>query len=271
MPRIEAALLIACLAGPAAAAEVGFPGHGDVMLRAELVLPPSGAPAGRAVVVALHGCGGIGGAGAPVRLAPREWDWTERLTALGHPVLWPDSFGSRGLGQACGQQATHPAPPRPVRRGDALAAAEWAASQPWAAPGGVVMLGWSHGGTAAVSTLADPPPGLVRAVVALYPGCGGFRAAFPLPAAPLLMLLGEADNWTDPAPCRRLAARFPGRITAITYPGAGHGFDSRLAPRSRHLPDGRDVTAGRDPAAAGDAPRRVAAFLALHGGPATHP
>ncbi|MBY0339352.1 MAG: hypothetical protein K2X11_22250, partial [Acetobacteraceae bacterium] len=72
---------------------------GAATLRARLYLPAE--PSGPAIV-ALHGCSGIGGADAPIRLGPRERDWAARLTALGHPVLFPDSFGSRGLGEACG-------------------------------------------------------------------------------------------------------------------------------------------------------------------------
>ena len=269
-----AALVLAALSMPVRAEEVAVPGHAGATLRAALFLPAPDAPPGRAAVVALHGCTGLGPAGAPMRLNPYERDWTARLNAAGHPVLWPDSFGSRGLGPACGQGAGYGAPPRPVRRGDALAAAAWAQARPWAAPGGVVVMGWSHGGRTALTALIDPPSGLVRAAIALYPGCAGFERAGldRAPAAPLLMLLGEADDWTDPAPCQRLAARHPGRIAAVTYPGAGHGFDALAGtPRPRTLPDGRVVHAGRDPAASADARLRVAAFLAAHGGPAAPP
>lgn len=257
------------LAPPAGstAAVVELPGPAGLALRAELHLP---AQPSRPAIIALHGCTGIGEAGQPLRLSPRERDWAARLLALGHPVLFPDSFGSRGLGQACGVRG-FPAGPFRARREDALAAAAWVRSQPWGQAGAPVLLGWSHGGSTALAAWATAPPGAISAAIAFYPGCVGA----PEPrgdGGPLLLLLGEADDWTRPQPCEALAERAPGRITRITYAGAHHAFDglgTRL--RSRALPDGRQVTFGAAPAARSDARDQVARFLASHAGPAAGP
>lgn len=246
---------------------VSLPGPEGVTLRAALALP-EGPPTGPAVV-ALHGCGGIGTAGQPLALPARERDWAARLTAAGHPVLFPDSFGSRGLRQACGQR-NHPADAERTRAADARAAAAWAQAQPWATPGGVLLLGWSHGGSTVLGAVAAPlPSGLVRAAIAFYPGClvtlrrGGWQ-----PAAPLLLLLGEADDWTPARFCHRLVAGREG-VRAVTHPGAHHGFDAPDAPqRQRALADGRVVTAGTDPAARAAALAEVEAFRRAHGGAA---
>ncbi|UFN50764.1 dienelactone hydrolase family protein [Roseomonas sp. OT10] len=269
------ALLALLVSDPARAAEVvRFPGPGGVALRAVLVLPPGGRPG--APVVALHGCGGLGGPGADPRLPAREADWAARLAALGHPVLFPDSFGSRGLAEVChgGERGITP---ETLRREDALAAARWASAQPWAAPGGAFLLGWSHGASTAL-TAANAPvePGLIRGAVALYPGCvrpGRAAPAFA-PVAPVLMLLGEADDWTPAAPCRRLAARATGApVEVVAYPDAGHGFDQpRGMPRTLAglaiTPDGSGrATVGQDPAARADALQRVPAFLSRSGSP----
>jgi dienelactone hydrolase len=251
------------LAPPAGATvtEVVVPGPGDLALRAELLLPA--APT-RPAVIALHGCSGIGAAGRPIRLPGRERDWAARLAALGHPVLAVDSFGSRGLGEACGVRG-FPAGSFNVRRDDALAAAAWARAQPWGRGQAPVLLGWSHGGSTALAAWAAAPPGAISAAVAFYPGCIGA----PEPrgsAAPLLMLLAADDDWTAPGPCEALAARHA-EILRHTYPGARHGFDGLAsAVRTRSLPNGREVSFGPEPTARADARERVAAFLASHAG-----
>ena len=50
-------------------------------------------------MIALHGCGGLGGQSEPVQ--PRYRDWAEHLLKTGHAVLLPDSYGSRELGPQC--------------------------------------------------------------------------------------------------------------------------------------------------------------------------
>ncbi|MBP0492286.1 dienelactone hydrolase family protein [Pararoseomonas indoligenes] len=270
-------LPVALLAAlPAAAADpVTLPGPGGVALRGLLVRP---AGAGQGIpVIALHGCGGLGGPGTPLSLPAREADWAARLAALGHPVLFPDSFGSRGVTQVCsgGEKGILP---ETTRRADAHAAAAWAAAQPWSAPGGAFLLGWSHGGSTALAAIGAPvPTGLLRGAVALYPGCARPGQPPPpwQPAAPVLMLLGGADDWTPPGHCRLAAERArPAPVELVEYPGAAHGFDQPSMP-PRTL-SGLDITArgdgtarmGTDEAARADALRRVPAFLAAHGGPA---
>ncbi|MFH5923786.1 dienelactone hydrolase family protein [Roseomonas xinghualingensis] len=274
MKRLLAAALLA--AGPAGAAEtVGIPSPDGVMLRALLVRPAGmtrGIP-----VVALHGCGGLGGPGIPLRLPAREADWAARLNALGHPVIFPDSFGSRGVTQVC-SSGEHGILPETTRRADAHAAVAWAATQPWAAPGGAFLMGWSHGGSTALAAIGSPvPPGLLRGAIALYPGCARPGQGPPpwRPAAPVLMLLGGADDWTPAAPCRLAAERArPAPVQVVEYPGAPHGFDQ--PGMARHSLSGLSQTArgdgvaqmGTDSVARADALRRVPAFLAAHGGPA---
>lgn len=63
---------------------------------------------------------------------------------------------------------------------------------------------------------------------------GGARAAAISsgvyePGAPLLILIGEKDDWTPAEPCRTLteAAQHAGHRVAIkVYPGVHHSFDS---------------------------------------------
>jgi dienelactone hydrolase len=232
-------------------------------LRAALRLPAAGIEP-RHVVIAFHGCAGLGGAAQELRLGARERDWADRLNEAGHPVLFPDSFGSRALPPACGI-AHHPAPPATIRRADALAVAQFAAAQPWARTGGVVLLGWSHGASTVLAASDTAAPGPIRGAIAFYPGCGmlTFPQGQPIPAMPVLMLIGSADDWNPPAPCLALATRFPGRIDATLLAGAHHGFDAAAAPLRRHvLPNGRSVTTAGDPVARDASIAAVMAFLA---------
>nr|WP_314075772.1 dienelactone hydrolase family protein [uncultured Roseococcus sp.] len=253
---------------PAAPAQlITVPGAEGASLRALLFVPANPT---REPVIALHSCSGLGTADRPLRLPPHQQDWTARLVAAGHPVLFPDSFGSRGLGQACGVPA-FPAGPVSVRRWDALEAARWARAQPWARGEGVVLIGWSHGGSTTLAAWNAAPPGLVHAAIAMYPGCGRAQGVSIGPiagTAPLLMLLGAADDWTPPQPCEQMAASAPGRIEVELYRGAHHSFDQLSGGiRTMFLPNNRTVSLGPNPEARAAARLRVAAFLEAHAGP----
>ena len=65
----------------------------------------------------------------------------------------------------------------------------------------------------------------LRATVAYYPNC---RLQVDRNVAlPLLILIGDKDDWTPADRCRQLQAEAPRRdlIEAVYYPGATHGFD----------------------------------------------
>jgi dienelactone hydrolase len=243
------------------AARVAIPGPDAVTLNAVLVPPDGGAARGPAVV-ALHGCGGP--------FPARDGPWAEALAKQGHLVLLPDSFGSRGLGPQCGiKMSARTVTPAGLRRQDAIATARWLAARPGTPPGGVVLLGWSNGGGTVLATAraaADLPTGLFRRFVAFYPGCRRPLADTSWrPAAPTLILIGEADDWTPAAPCHALAARFPHLITLVTYPGAYHEFDALNRPvkvRGRAATaHGGHAHAGTNPEARADAFARVPAWI----------
>ena len=219
------ALLAGCAASPARSDGVTIPADG-VSLFAPYVQPTgvTVAPA----VVALHGCGGP--------FPDRDGQWRDLLVAQGHAVLLPDSFGSRGLASQC-QNADRNVSPNGARRRDTVAAVEWLAAQPETPAGGVVVIGWSNGGSTVLAAAAAGvmPKGLVRGYVAFYPGCRVYAERAWQPSAPLLIVMGEADDWTPAAPCRVLAERFPERIKLMLYPGAYHDFDAPGLPlRVRH-------------------------------------
>jgi dienelactone hydrolase len=238
--------------------DVNIPGA-EVELQARLVLPDG--PARPPAVVALHGCGGP--------YPARDRQWQEILTGAGHPVLFPDSFASRGLGPQCKERSRQVRPGR-ERRADAVAAVRWLLKRDGTPPGGIVVLGWSNGGSTVLAAAAQGvmPEGAVRGFIAFYPGCRAYvdRDRWA-PSAPLLILVGAEDDWTPAEPCRRLAARFPDRITLVEYPGAYHDFDAPNRPVTArtglaYTANGDGVAhAGTNPAAREDAIRRVLAFL----------
>ncbi|MBV8915485.1 MAG: prolyl oligopeptidase family serine peptidase, partial [Acetobacteraceae bacterium] len=156
-------LLMAWTAAGARAevAEVTIPADG-IALRARLVRPAS-API-RAPVVALHGCGGP--------FPSRDRQWAEILTGAGYPVLFPDSFGSRGLGSQCKVTDRQVRPGR-ERRADTVAAVQWLESERLSPVGGAFVMGWSNGGSTVLAAAAQGviPQGAVRGFVAFYPGC----------------------------------------------------------------------------------------------------
>lgn len=181
-----------------------------------------------AAVVALHGCGGIYRNDG--RQQERDLDWARRLAAQGYTVLFPDSFGSRGLGPQCTVKN------RTIRVADRApdvhAAARWLGQRPFVERGKIAVIGWSHGGSATLSALdarLAPTPSPFKVGIAFYPGCRIFaRDPDWKTSTPLHILMGAADDWTPPAPCRDLATRQ--NISYTEYPAAYHGFDAPNSP-----------------------------------------
>jgi dienelactone hydrolase len=224
-------------------------------------------------VVALHGCGGLWRDNGT--LSMRHSDWGERLAASGIIVLMPDSYGSRKLGSQCGVKELTVRAGR-ERVADAMAAKRWLQMRGDVRKDAVSLLGWSGGGSTILTAVrtdrrpADMLPDFLRAI-AFYPGCriqsesDSFRARLPV-----MILMGDADDWTPPAPCDFLAraARSRGEsVELVLYPGALHDFDHpRLEVREKtdvaYSATGTGkVTVGTNPAARDDAIQRVKSFL----------
>jgi dienelactone hydrolase len=158
-------------------------------------------------VVILHDCSGLGPrpSGAPAR-------WSQELVARGYVVVIPDSF--------------------------AYAALAHARALPFVDARRVGVMGGSHGGSTTLAAMAAPESewealartkrGGFAGAVALYPGCraalgswhadtGTYRAV-----APLLILIGDKDDWTPAGPCVALArssqpTEHP--VEIVVYPG----------------------------------------------------
>lgn len=231
--RLAIALLAAALLPAAARAEkVDFDNDGTRIAAHWL---PASAAGARPVIVALHGCGGLYRRDG-VTLDSRYTEYATRFNGEGVHVLLPDSFGSRGSGSICTLRAGERRITVETRRGDVLAALAWLRQRPDVDPKRIVLLGWSNGASTLLAALNGTRSTYaeVAGAVAFYPGCAAMLKQPYTAAAPLLMLLGAADDWTPPEPCERLMARArqaqPTQDLVLRiYPDSAHGFD-RLVP-----------------------------------------
>ena len=223
----------------------------------------------------MHGCGGpFDGRG---RLALRYTELAAQLNALGIHALVLDSFTPRGVKELCTQRLGARRVTQLHRRRDALGALQWLAAQPGVDPKRLGLLGWSNGGSTVLAALNRRHPEVAAApvqpslAVAYYPGCEAELQRGFKPTAPLLMLLGELDDWTPATPCKTLShdAQTDPTSPAVqweSYAGAYHGFDGTAAVRLRlDVPGGavpgQGVHVGAEPVARAAAALRLRQFL----------
>ena len=198
--------------GTAATAIVG---GGTLMLTGRLKKPEGDGPF--PAVVMLHGCGGIS--------LRRDNRWAERLAGWGYVALLVDSFGPRGLSSVCTYSGRDSIDILQQRVTDAYDAKRYLAGLPFVDRSRIAVMGWSHGGATTLGTLYLKTDDPFRAAIAYYPSCQRMLTGLN---APLLILIGEADDWT---PAGRCVEKMPkeqaaSEVTLKVYPGAYHGFDT---------------------------------------------
>ena len=260
--------LVLCLGANAGAnTEVSFPsldapGGQAVILKALWASAPG--PSGTAktspAMVLLHGCGGPYNARG--ELSQRMHDYIALLHTQGLHALVLDSLTPRGERELCTQKIGSRQVTMLQRRLDALAAVAWLAAQPAVDAQRIGLLGWSNGGSAVLSATNERHSEVAAAsvkpsfAVAFYPGCDAELKRGYAHSARVLLLVGEADNWTPAEPCKRLAQLAQrstesqhAEVEIETYAGAFHGFDSTAPLRVRKddpngVNPGRGVTVG---------------------------
>ena len=270
---VTAAILLTGCATHAARQTVRFPNTtpgAPVTIEATLVRPAGPGPF--PAVVQLHGCAGI---------EAQSFRWARWLAEQGYVVLVMDSFGPRGVKGDC--RSGPDDPPITARFDDAFGALRYLQSQTYVRADRVAAIGWSQGGVYAMAVINGPslerarrrgvalPATGFAAGIGVYPG-GCFSLVNEQVIRPLLVLIGEADDWTPAAKCREMVEAMRGRgadAAIVTYPGAYHYFDvegQRLEVQAHvendNRPGGFGATVSYQAEAAMDARRRVEEFLA---------
>jgi dienelactone hydrolase len=202
--------------------------RGDAPLKAVLYRPEGPGPF--PAVVGLHGCEGLDDSSGNVN--PQYQDWAQHLVKSGFAVLYPDSYGSRGVGSQCSVR-NRSIRSQSERVADADAARHWLQSQPWVIPGRVSLLGWSNGAVSALWAVRPRKPEKddgadFRSAVALYPGCRRLDATAWSARVPTLILAAGADDSSPAAFCEHMVAGARGRsarASIVVYPEAYQNFD----------------------------------------------
>ena len=226
-------------------------------------------------VVLLHGCEGV---------SETTRRWARWFREQGYVALVVDSWTPRELTEAC--SFTVPDPPSTERLDDALGALRYLQARPDVDRARIGVIGWSNGGVFSLSSVNGPTldraaargvtlpaPGYAVSV-AIYPG--GCQSLTPERVIrPVLIVMGDADDWTPVHECVQMAEAMRGRgadISIELLPGAYHYFDVEgmtkrvLAHVGNHTKPGGccGATVAYDEPALRTARRRVAEFFGYH-------
>ena len=219
---------------PVAAQTASFSSLDGTQIKALVFHPstPASSQASRGTVIALHGCGGLyATTGARKgQLNARHQAMADLLVAEGFNAVFPDSLTPRGETELCTQKMGTRKIDQTQRRADALGTLAWVAAQPWAQPERIALLGWSHGGSAVLAATdvsrADVREQAVKPVIAVafYPGCTAAVRSGYKPNAPLVLMLGEKDDWTPPGPCIAMGKDVGAEVNV--FADSYHDFDN---------------------------------------------
>jgi dienelactone hydrolase len=283
VPTTVSALLLAAILLPAILLAVMLPSpvafaavpetvelrEGDLTLKGVLLRPEGNGPF--PAVVAMHNCAGLMNTLGTMRTRYR--DWAQQLVKMGFIVLFPDSYGARGLGSQCGDRnqairSDH------ERVADAAAARRWLQQRADVKADRISLLGWSNGGTSVLWTVRPrgkhEERGDFRSAVAFYPACRRLDSTAWSARVPTLILIGALDDWSSAPECERMVAGAKGRsarASIVVYPGAFHDFDHPSRPlqvRSGFAlsADGSGrIHTGTNATARADAQKRVSQWL----------
>jgi beta-lactamase regulating signal transducer with metallopeptidase domain/dienelactone hydrolase len=207
---------------------------------------------------------------------PYQQEWAQLLADSGYVALLVDSLGSRQREPYC-DRLLHPKKEYSAwYQLDAFAGLEYLIAQSFVDPDRVAIMGWSQFNTlqsVASYGMQQLYINNFHAAVALHPNCG--MGSIGHYESPVLILVGEKDDWTPAAYCESLARRAanlgPASITLHVYPDALHGFDNPGLEPPRYEAGIQNwykkphwgVTLGYNANAHADAKNRVLEFLAM--------
>jgi len=208
-----------------------------------------------AAVVMLHGRAGpyssrAHGTYDATTLSKRHVFWGDLWASLGYHALLVDSFSPRGYptgfpihSYAVRPDAVNEVTVRPL---DAYGGLAYLKGRANVDPSRIALMGWSNGGSATLSAMADvtlksvglAPDEAYKGAIAFYPACGlhdRFNDRYD-PYAPVRIFSGDNDEEVSAAHCARLveaSKTIGGDIEISIYPGATHDFDDPARPRQR--------------------------------------
>lgn len=165
--------------------------------------------------------------------------WVRVFNRMGVAAFVVDSYGPRGIRNTMDNQAQlSPA----ANDADALSALKLLSTDPRIDPKRIGQIGFSRGGGVAMDMTLDAfRKGIIdddtrfAALIGFYPGCMQLWWEVPPPpltGAPLMLALGEKDDYTPAQPCLNVAdtMRRDGQTVEVhVYPGAYHDFDNTRA------------------------------------------
>lgn len=208
-------------------------------------------------VVYISGCNGV----FPTGLTKATVD---RLLSKGVATLIIDPFTPRGEKEGiCPTMANlndkSDAQLKYVARGgnDALAALNVLQAMPDIDKNYIFLLGYSYGAIASLSAMNKKNSAnhaKVAGVVAYYPFCYEDDE----PSVPVLVLVGEKDDWTPAAKCQPFASKT--NFEVVVYPGATHAFNIPFEKPVEMLGHHMEY----NEKAAQDAQQRADAFIDAH-------
>ena len=233
----------------------------------------------RPAVIALHGCGGA--LDAKGQLSPIWPRYAGYFNAERMHFVVLDSFSPRGEKSICATPSRRRNVHEEDRREDVFAAVAWLARQPSVDASRIMVVGWSHGAQTVLSVMdasaKDVQTQKVQplAAAAFYPGCTQFlkKGDYRI-QSPLLVMIGELDDWTPANPCvslrdKVLREQVQAPFDLVVYPGSYHGFDGLGEVRTRdnvgNTRSGK-ATVGGNPAALRASHARLFEFVAAQVG-----
>ncbi|MGD9052764.1 MAG: dienelactone hydrolase family protein [Desulfobacterales bacterium] len=174
-------------------------------------------------IVFVHGSGGW----------RKSYDrWVKTFNKMGIATFRLSCFKPRGISRTVGSQTRVTSS---MMTADAYNALKLLSTHPRIDKDRIGIMGWSKGGAVSMISAWEP---VRKAIVnsnlkfalhiALYPFCYGFESV-QMTGAPILILVGEKDDWTHAEPCMECAKALKDAgydADIIVYPDAYHAFDS---------------------------------------------